>query len=67
MFSQVCVILSVHRGVCIPAFNGAGGVYPSIQWGGCVCVCIPACNGAGGVRLGRCLPAVPGMHSCKFI
>ena len=45
MFSQAYVILSVHRGrgcvsqhamgqgVCIPACNWAGGVYPSMQLG----------------------------------
>ena len=32
MFPQVCVIHSVHGGVCVPACNWAWGVYLSMQW-----------------------------------
>ena len=51
MFSQKCVIPSVHK-----------GEYPSMQWAVGVPqhamdrrVCIPACNGHGGVPRGGCL------------
>ena len=48
MFSQACVIPSVHRGLhpmqwaggeegCIPPYNERGGVYPSMQWDMGVC------------------------------
>ena len=64
MFSQTCVILSVHR----------EGVYPRMQWA--EVVCIPACNGARGcgnppgrppssekaTEAGGTYPT--GMHSC---
>ena len=49
IFSQACVIPSVHGG----GGGGVAGVYPSMQWGRlpqhAMGVCIPACNGARGV------------------